>query len=143
MLKNKTLHALAATRLSVTGKPVDLALFAALDKELQKPDLQPTDAELVELSDMLDLTYEGGKNGYQEEGDISDLVALFARAVLCKYGQHRPRQPLSEADLTRIDRSIDPLLPIEQGKRVFARAIEAAHDIVATPPPPADANPPA
>lgn len=40
-----------------------------------------TDAELIELSDKVGLTYDGGKNGLMEDVDISGFVILFARAV--------------------------------------------------------------
>lgn len=88
MLKNPTLSMLARTA-EEQGKPIDLDLLLALDSEMQASDLQPTDQELVALSDMVDLTYDGGKNGFQEEADLSESVSLFARAVLCKYGRQK------------------------------------------------------
>ena len=57
--------------------------------------------------------------------------------------QHPARQPLSEKELDCIDKSIGKGVPLAEGKRLFARAIEAAHKIVPNSHPPADANPPA
>ncbi len=38
-------------------------------------------------------------------------------------------QPLSDDEIKKIDKSIDPKLPLEVGKIMFARAIEQAHGI--------------